>query len=155
MTGAVSNSVVKWTKSGMCSYLKSQDCYENVFPAKTVHTSKRNKTLNLWQDTVTSLAFTGNLKFAKKDSNEFCWSGRRVLQSALLRMGTVAGGSRKERRKCSWISSLAWYPVIASGLIPHGGTRFPCRNNTNMISLEHRNSDVHNTLFCISIAVGF
>ena len=35
----------------------------------------------LWQDTVTTAAFSGDLKFAKKYSNEFYWSGGRVLQS--------------------------------------------------------------------------
>lgn len=44
----------------MCSYFKLQDCYENVFPAKTV---RKKKTLELWQDTVTSSSLTGDLIF--------------------------------------------------------------------------------------------
>lgn len=31
-------------KSGMCSYFKLEDCYESVFPSKTVH---KKKTLEL------------------------------------------------------------------------------------------------------------
>lgn len=34
----------KMNKSGMCSYFKLQDCYENVFPSKTAH---KKKTLEL------------------------------------------------------------------------------------------------------------
>lgn len=47
----------------MHSYFKLQDCYENVFPAKTVC---KKKTLELWQDTVTSSALTGDLNFFKE-----------------------------------------------------------------------------------------
>lgn len=47
----------------MCSYFKLQDCYENVFPAKTV---QKKKTLELWQGTVTPSALTGDLKLFLK-----------------------------------------------------------------------------------------
>lgn len=59
------------------------------------------------------------------------------------------GGSKRKEVHVSGFLVLQGAPVTASGLIPSNGTHFPCRNNVNMISLEHKNTDIHNILFCI------
>lgn len=73
-----------------------------------------------------------------------------VGEGFLLWVGMMGSGLQKKRSTCSWIFCAAGCPgVTASGLIPSKGTHFPCRNNVNMISLGHKNVDIHSILFCI------
>lgn len=60
------------------------------------------------------------------------------------------GGWKLKGKKYMFLDFLGCrVPVTASGLIPSKGTHFPCRNNVNMVSLEHKKGDIHNILFCI------